>query len=106
FVFDCRSLPNPGREPQFARLTGRDAECAAWLAANAEVVNFIEQTRALVLPAVENYRERNFTHLSVAFGCTGGQHRSVWCAEHLAESLRAAGVRVDLRHRDMPEFTT
>jgi aminoglycoside/choline kinase family phosphotransferase len=106
FVFDCRALPNPGREKEFVRKTGRDADCAAWLAAKTEVVGFLEQTRAIVLPAVAVYRERNFTHLSVAFGCTGGQHRSVWCAERMAESLRAANVRVDLRHRDMPEFTT
>jgi aminoglycoside/choline kinase family phosphotransferase len=106
FVFDCRALPNPGREKQFVRLTGRDADCAAWLAARQEVSRFMEQSRALVLPAVATYRERNFTHLSVAFGCTGGQHRSVWCAEQLAAELRAAGVRVDLRHRDMPDFST
>jgi hypothetical protein len=106
FVFDCRALPNPGREKQFVRFTGRDTDCAAWLAARPEVSRFMEQSRALVMPAVATYRERNFTHLSVAFGCTGGQHRSVWCAEQLAAELRSAGVRVDLRHRDMPEFTT
>lgn len=106
FVFDCRSLPNPGREKQFIRLTGRDAACATWLAGQAEVLQFIEQVRSMVLPAVETYRQRNFTHLSISFGCTGGQHRSVWCAEQLAGHLRAAGVRVDLRHRDMPEFAS
>lgn len=105
FVFDCRALPNPGRERQFLRLTGRDADCAAWLAARPGVAAFMEQTRALVMPAVAIYRERNFTHLSVSYGCTGGQHRSVWCAEQLAAELRTTGVRVDLRHRDMPDFT-
>jgi len=106
FVFDCRPLPNPGREKEFVRLTGRDPACAAWLAAREEVVRFMDQVRAMVTPAVETYRERNFTHLSISFGCTGGQHRSVWCAEQLAIHLRGAGVRVDLRHRDLPDFAS
>ena len=103
FVFDCRALPNPGREKKFIRLTGRDAECAAWIEERPEFGEFLSSVHALVMPTVETYRQRNFTHLSVAFGCTGGQHRSVWCAERMAEALREAGVAVDLRHRDMPE---
>ena len=105
FVFDCRSLPNPGREKEFVRQTGRNDACAEWIAGRSEFGVFMENARALVLPAVETYRQRNFTHLSVSFGCTGGQHRSVWCAEQLAAILRSAGLRVDLRHRDLPDFT-
>lgn len=64
----------------------------------------VEEMRALLAPTLEAYQKRNFTHLSVAFGCTGGQHRSVYCAEQLAKSLRARGVAAEVTHRDMPTF--
>lgn len=105
FVFDCRALPNPGRDVKFARQTGRDAEVIAYLEAQEDVVQFLAQVRTLLAPALETYRKRNFTHLGVSFGCTGGQHRSVYCAEQLAKSLRARGVSVELKHRDMPAFS-
>ncbi|HAH05047.1 MAG TPA: phosphotransferase enzyme family protein, partial [Elusimicrobia bacterium] len=98
FVFDCRALPNPGRQERFARLTGQDAEVAAFLDGEPAVPAFLGHVFALIEPAVENYRGRNFTDLFVAFGCTGGQHRSVYCAERLARRLREAGVDVELRH--------
>jgi aminoglycoside/choline kinase family phosphotransferase len=101
WVFDCRFLPNPGREERFASLTGRDAAVAGYLGAEPEVGAFLERTQALVDQAVDNYRSRNFTDLSVAFGCTGGRHRSVFCAERLAEHLRRRGVVVELRHREI-----
>ena len=101
WVFDCRFLPNPGREKRFAAMTGRDAAVAGFLEADATVATFLERVRTLVDDAVDNYRSRNFTDLSVAFGCTGGRHRSVYCAEHLAQHLRSRGVAVELRHREM-----
>lgn len=101
WVFDCRFLPNPGRESRFASLTGRDTAVAAWLASEPAVGRFLERAAALVDEAVDNYRGRNFTDLSVAFGCTGGQHRSVYCAERLAGHLRARGVAVEVRHREI-----
>jgi aminoglycoside/choline kinase family phosphotransferase len=101
WVFDCRFLPNPGREKRFSSLTGRDAAVAAFLEADPAVGTFLERTQALVDHAVDNYRGRNFTDLSVAFGCTGGRHRSVFCAERLAEHLRRRGVVVELRHREV-----
>jgi aminoglycoside/choline kinase family phosphotransferase len=100
FVFDCRSLPNPGREERFKRLDGRDGAVAQYLGKEPAVGLFLEHAAALVEGAVENYRQRNFTDLYVAFGCTGGQHRSVYLAERLAERLRAKGVSVELRHRE------
>jgi aminoglycoside/choline kinase family phosphotransferase len=101
FVFDCRALPNPGREARFAGLTGRDAEVAAWLEARAEVGEFLVRVQALLEPTLENYQRRRFTHLAVAFGCTGGQHRSVYCAEKLAQALRARpGLSVEVHHRE------
>ncbi|MDE2290596.1 MAG: phosphotransferase, partial [Elusimicrobia bacterium] len=101
FVFDCRALPNPGREERFKPLTGRDAPVAEYLAADGGVGAFLERAQELVSQSVENYRARNFTDLFVAFGCTGGQHRSVYCAERLAAALRAQGVAVELSHREL-----
>ena len=101
WVFDCRFLPNPGREERFASLTGRDAAVVAFLESDPAVAAFLDRVESLVDAAVDNYRDRNFTDLSVAFGCTGGRHRSVYCAERLTEHLRRRGVTVDLKHREM-----
>lgn len=105
FVLDCRALPNPGRDKAFSRLTGADDETVSWLEKHDEVHSFMARVRDLVTQVVQTYQQRNFTHLSVAFGCTGGQHRSVYCAASLARSLeRIPGIKVALQHRDKPEF--
>jgi RNase adaptor protein for sRNA GlmZ degradation len=101
FVFDCRGLPNPGRHERFARFSGRDHEIAAYLEGSPEVGSFMDHVYALVEQSVENYRNRNFTNLMVAFGCTGGQHRSVYCAEALARRLRERGVQVEVSHTEL-----
>lgn len=102
FVFDCRSLPNPGRDPAYAPLAGDEPQVIAWLEAHDEVHGFVARAREMILHAVDAYQKRRFTHLSVAFGCTGGQHRSVYCASQLARALRSReGVRVELTHRDV-----
>jgi aminoglycoside/choline kinase family phosphotransferase len=98
FVFDARSLPNPGREERFKALTGADAPVIAYLRQHASVEHYLASVRSLLDAAVENYRSRGFRNLMVSFGCTGGQHRSVYLANQLAEHLRAQGVRVELRH--------
>ncbi|OGS07549.1 MAG: phosphotransferase enzyme family protein [Elusimicrobia bacterium RIFOXYA12_FULL_51_18] len=102
FIFDCRFLPNPGREEKYAPLTGRDAEVISYLAAAPQVGAFLENVFSIVDPAVENYMSRNFTDLMISFGCTGGRHRSVYCAEqlkkHLAEKYK---MRVELQHREL-----
>jgi len=101
FVFDCRALPNPGKHAEYAKLDGRDAAVIAFLEKEPAVKDFLGHAGALIGQAVENYRGRNFTDLMVAFGCTGGQHRSVYCAETLARHLREKlGVQVELRHRE------
>jgi aminoglycoside/choline kinase family phosphotransferase len=101
FVFDCRALPNPGREAGFLNFTGRDPAVIAWLERHDEPGQFLSQVRSLLEPTIEAYQKRHFTHLSVAFGCTGGQHRSVYCAESLAQALRVQpGVTVEIRHRE------
>ena len=102
FVFDCRAMPNPGKEERFAALTGRDKPVAEYLEGRAEVARFLEAVEALLGQTVESYKARNFTDLFVGFGCTGGQHRSVYCAERVAKLLRKKhGVAVELAHREL-----
>jgi aminoglycoside/choline kinase family phosphotransferase len=105
FVFDARSLPNPGREERFKTLTGRDAEVIAFLSQQPGVQQFLANAIALVEASVSNYRSRGFRHLMVSFGCTGGQHRSVYLAEQLAKRLGGTGgIRVVLRHREQESW--
>jgi len=105
FVFDARSLPNPGREERFKRLTGRDAEVVAYLSQQPAVEQFLASVGSLVEASVRNYRQRGFAHLMVSFGCTGGQHRSVYLAEALARRLGGRdGIRVVLRHREQENW--
>ena len=101
FIFDCRGLPNPGREARFAPQTGKDKDVADYLGGDPSVRAFLEKTAELVTNSIQNYRTRNFTDLFVAYGCTGGRHRSVFCAESLARLLRAQGVAVELSHREL-----
>ncbi len=104
FVFDARSLPNPGREEQYRQLTGKDAPVIEYLEAQESVHEFFAQARDLVDLSVRNYQRRGFKDLMVSFGCTGGQHRSVYMAERLAKQLRAAGVAVELRHLQLEKL--
>ena len=101
-VFDCRAIRNPGREEEFRALTGLDEPVRAFLSELPEAEAFIDHATALSRAQVEDYRRRGFDHFSIAFGCTGGQHRSVYFAELLAERLREAypDVRVRLEHRE------
>jgi aminoglycoside/choline kinase family phosphotransferase len=99
FVFDARSLPNPGREEQFRTQTGKDVPVIEYLDRQKSVEDFLSHVYALVDASVTNYRQRGFSSLMVSFGCTGGQHRSVYLAEHLAQHLRGAtDVEVFVRH--------
>ncbi len=104
YVFDCRGLPNPGRDPRFFKLTGEDEGVQEYLFQHPEVALFLDHTEALIRISADNYRARGFDRLMVSFGCTGGQHRSVFCAMQLAGRLRAAGYAVELNHQDMPRF--
>jgi aminoglycoside/choline kinase family phosphotransferase len=106
FIFDGRSLPNPGREERFKRLTGRDAAVIEYLEPQDSVRQFLANVIALVDSSVSNYQTRGFKDLMVSFGCTGGQHRSVYLAEQLAKHLRGTnGVEVILHHRELERPT-
>jgi RNase adaptor protein for sRNA GlmZ degradation len=101
-VFDGRLLPNPGREDRFKTLTGKDAPVIDYLNQQESVHQFLAYAKPLVDAHVSNYQERGFKHLMVSFGCTGGQHRSVYLAEQLAKHLRGRnGVEVVVRHREL-----
>ena len=101
FVFDCRAIHNPGKYEAYKCLTGLDEPVIRFLEEDGEVLRFMESVYALVDASVERYRQRGFTSLMVCFGCTGGQHRSVYCAQHLAEYVyRKWGVNVHLLHRE------
>src|SRR3984885_1273240 len=102
FVFDARGLPNPGREERFRALTGKDEAVIDYLKQQAIVGEFLTHATALVDETVATYQRRGFKSLMVSFGCTGGQHRSVFLAEQLAKHLRAGnGLEVVLRHLDV-----
>lgn len=102
FVFDGRSLPNPGREERFKLLTGRDAPVIDYLNQQESVHQFLASVMSLVDASVNSYRRRGFKHLMVSFGCTGGQHRSVYLAEQVAKRLRERNaVEVILQHREL-----
>src|SRR5450631_3794161 len=101
FVFDARSLPNPGREERFKPLTGKNGPVIEYLGLQESVHQFLDSVKALVDASVSSYRQRGFKHLMVSFGCTGGQHRSVYLAEQLAKHLRSKdGLDVVVRHRE------
>src|SRR5208283_4027882 len=105
FVFDARSLPNPGREEQFRALTGKDAPVIEYLNRQESVHQYLAGALSLVDASVASYRRRGFKNLMVSFGCTGGQHRSVYLAEHLAKHLQAgAGVDVVVRHVELEKM--
>jgi hypothetical protein len=102
YIFDCRALPNPGRYVEYAGLTGRDSPVIEFVEACEEVGAYWEHVRSLIDTQVSEYLRRGFTSLSVWFGCTGGQHRSVYMAERLARHIGGhhPEVHVRLIHRE------
>lgn len=107
FMFDCRAMHNPGRYTQYKSLTGRDHDVVQFLENRGEVVYFLRNAWSLTDPAIERYVARGFSNLQIGFGCTGGQHRSVYCAEQTAIHIRDIfpDVHVKLTHREHPELS-
>jgi len=105
FVFDARSIPNPGREERFKALNGKDSPVIDFLNQQESVHQFMANVISLVDASVNNYQRRGFKNLMVSFGCTGGQHRSVYLAEQLAKYLRDRnGVEVVVQHRELEKM--
>lgn len=103
FVFDCRAIHNPGRYEPYKALDGRDGAVRDFLEEDGEILTFLEHCYAMVDASVERYCKRGFTDLQVAFGCTGGQHRSVYSAEAMARHLAdrfGSQIGINLYHRE------
>lgn len=101
-VFDVRFLPNPHFVPEFRKKTGRDAKVASYIKGFKQTEEFLGRVTELMLYLLPHYVQEGKSYLTVAFGCTGGQHRSVMMAEEMKVRLKAAGYQVKALHRDMP----
>lgn len=102
FIFDCRALHNPGKYDEYKNLTGADKDVIDFLRKEPETYEFMNHVYGLVDKSVETYMRRKFSHLQVNFGCTGGQHRSVYCANLLAEHLKKKhDIEIVLHHVEM-----
>jgi aminoglycoside/choline kinase family phosphotransferase len=101
YVFDCRAINNPGKYERYNQFNGLDEPVIKYLEDDGEIVSFLENVYKIVDGSVKRYIDRKFTNLMVCFGCTGGQHRSVYAAQHLAEHLnKKFGIKVNLVHRE------
>ena len=99
FVFDCRGLLNPGRYDEYKKLTGRDKSVQDFLEQRTKMAEFLNSIYTIVDISVEDYIKRGFSNLQVSFGCTGGQHRSVFAADSLARHLKNKfKVKIELNH--------
>ena len=101
FVFDCRAINNPGKYERYNHFTGLDEPVIRFLEDDGEITSFLKNVDDIIDASVKRYMDRGFTNLMVCFGCTGGQHRSVYSAQHLAEHLnKKFGVKIHLIHRE------
>jgi RNase adapter protein RapZ len=101
-VFDVRFLPNPHFVPEFRKLTGKHPRVAKYVRDFPQTAEFLDKTMDMLKFLLPHYIKEGKSYLTVAFGCTGGQHRSVFIAEEMKKRLTAAGYRVKTSHRDMP----
>jgi len=105
FVFDCRGLPNPGRFDEYKTLNGKDEPVIKYLEQHAEVADFIDNCYNVVVPSIQNYIARDFENLQLNFGCTGGQHRSVYCAEKIFEKIaQNFDIQMTIKHREQGDI--
>lgn len=107
FVFDCRGLPNPAKEEALKYYTGKDLPVINFMNAFPEVQKFIHETVEVLCINIDNYIKRGFTYLAVNFGCTGGQHRSVFCAETVALELKKRyDIQIEVNHLNTDNWVT
>lgn len=106
FVFDCRYINNPGRQEEFKTKTGLDGDVIEFIQGQTTMGKFMESVYSIIDPAIENYIDRDFSSLLVSFGCTGGQHRSVYAAQNLKEHINAKfpSVKTELRHIELEKM--
>lgn len=106
FAFDCRGILNPGRIEEYKPLTGKDTSVQEFLEAKTEMPKFLELIKNIVSINIENYLERGFENLQINFGCTGGQHRSVYCAEKIGAFIRQKypQAQVKITHDEQPQL--
>ena len=102
-VFDVRFLPNPHFVPEFRALTGRDPRVAKYIRSFPQTQEFINRISELLVYLLPHYIREGKSYLTISFGCTGGQHRSVMIAEDVNKRLRKAGYKVKVVHRDSPK---
>lgn len=103
FIFDCRFMHNPGRFEEFKFKTGKENDVIQFIETQTVMLNFLENVYSISDMAVDNYIERNFSNLLIGFGCTGGQHRSVYASEMLAKHLRKKypSILLEITHREL-----
>ncbi len=109
FVFDCRFIYNPGRIQEFANLTGKDKEVVDFLDNHSDMQEFLRRSSVIVKTAAENFQSRNFSDLMVCYGCTGGQHRSIYAAQKLKEFLVKTfdgNLSIEVHHTEFPQLSS
>lgn len=106
FTFDCRGILNPGRIEEYKSQTGKDIGVQQYLEEKTEMPNFLNLIKSLISITIDNYVERDFENLQLNFGCTGGQHRSVYSAEKIGEFIREKypQVNVSVTHNELPQL--
>ena len=106
FTFDCRGILNPGRIEEYKSQTGCDLPVQEYLESQTEMPKFLELVQNMVSISIENYLSRGFENLQINFGCTGGQHRSVYCAEKTAAYIKEKypDAKVTIQHDEQPQL--
>ncbi|MDH6251876.1 RNase adaptor protein for sRNA GlmZ degradation [Chryseobacterium sp. H1D6B] len=107
FAFDCRGILNPGRVEEYKSQTGNDIGVQEFLETKTEMPAFLELVKNIVSINIDNYLDRGFENLQINFGCTGGQHRSVYCAIKTAEFIRekyTEGIEIKIHHDEQPQL--
>ncbi len=106
FIFDCRGILNPGRLDEFKQQTGCDVGVKDFLESQTDMPKFLDLVKNIISINIDNYLGRDFDHLQINFGCTGGQHRSVYCAEQIAAFIKEKypQTEVSLQHDEQPQL--